>query len=377
MPRKKSMYQRPDGLFEKKITLNGKRITFRARTEIEVFRKIANYQEAKANGPTFAEVAKAWYAVQEQRFEDGKLSFNTLKGYHPAMREAINYFDGQYAKDLQPQQCNHYAKYLAGRYEGEKTVANKLSVMHCILDFACVEYNLTYNPADKVKVPDGLHRGFRDLPPAKHIKIVQTKRPEPGTDAFTGWLFCYVALNTGARRGEIIPMRMGWNIDLANQIIHIRGASYFNGNTPMEKSTKSLKGVRNVVMLNDFKATMEQLGLKHGDLLFSWQGGMITSKRLEMCLKRYYAWAGIDSTPHQYRHGFITVCFEAGIDPKVIQEMAGHAQLSTTLDIYTHLRRHMLDEAAKKLNKIDFSTGKIEPDEDKATLSEKQQDGTA
>jgi len=52
------------------------------------------------------------------------------------------------------------------------------------------------------------------------------------------------------------------------------------------------------------------------------------------------------------------VGFETGIDPKIIQEMAGHAQLSTTLDIYTHLRKNKLDAAAKKLNGIDFTTGK-------------------
>ncbi|MEG2660993.1 MAG: hypothetical protein RR978_09815, partial [Oscillospiraceae bacterium] len=58
-------------------------------------------------------------------------------------------------------------------------------------------------------------------------------------------------------------------------------------------------------------------------------------------------------------HGFITVCFDAGIEPKIIQEMAGHAQLSTTMDIYTHLRRHQLETAATKLNGIDFITGKL------------------
>ena len=53
------MYRRPDGLYEKKITINGKRVAFRAKSTREVMRKIAAYREKEESGPTFETVAGA------------------------------------------------------------------------------------------------------------------------------------------------------------------------------------------------------------------------------------------------------------------------------------------------------------------------------
>ncbi len=55
-------------------------------------------------------------------------------------------------------------------------------------------------------------------------------------------------------------------------------------------------------------------------------------------------------TPHQLRHTFITMCHEAGVDVKVTQEIAGHADIHTTLMIYTHLTNVKRDEGIRTLN---------------------------
>ncbi|MEG0110297.1 MAG: site-specific integrase, partial [Oscillospiraceae bacterium] len=323
------------------------------------FKKMAEYREEDSTGPKFSTVAEEWYTAQEMRFENGKLSFNTLKGYSTAKVLAVEYFKDVRVKLMQSQDCERYAKYLASRYEGAHTVANKLSVLHLILDYCCINYNIPYNASDRTKSPEGLLRKVREVPPDSHIEKVKNDMPKQGTDEFIGWLFYYTALSTGARRGEMVPMRIGHEIDFVKNIVHITKSTYFNGNQPVEKTTKTFKGIRDVVLLDDFKKKLLELGYKNNDLLFTRNGEMLTLYRLKMCLKRYCAWAGIDSTLHQYRHGFITVCFDAGIEPKIIQEMAGHAQLSTTMDIYTHLRRHQLETAATKLNGIDFITGKL------------------
>ncbi len=80
---KQKMYQRPDGLYEKKLTLGGKRVVFRAKTQREVMQKIAAYQERKMRGPTFGEVADEWWEYKEAR-----LSPNTVSSYHTAYRQA-------------------------------------------------------------------------------------------------------------------------------------------------------------------------------------------------------------------------------------------------------------------------------------------------
>ena len=54
--------------------------------------------------------------------------------------------------------------------------------------------------------------------------------------------------------------------------------------------------------------------------------------------------------PHIARHGFATICFEANLNIKDVQEILGHAQYSTTSDIYTHLTQKHKTEALNKLN---------------------------
>lgn len=52
--------------------------------------------------------------------------------------------------------------------------------------------------------------------------------------------------------------------------------------------------------------------------------------------------------PHLFRHTFATRCFEVGMEPKVVQSLMGHSNISTTLNIYTHvLEEKRMQEVAK------------------------------
>lgn len=55
---------------------------------------------------------------------------------------------------------------------------------------------------------------------------------------------------------------------------------------------------------------------------------------------------------HDLRHTAATLLLSAGVHPKVVQEMLGHAQINLTLDTYSHVLPTMQDEAAAKMNDI-------------------------
>ncbi len=59
--------------------------------------------------------------------------------------------------------------------------------------------------------------------------------------------------------------------------------------------------------------------------------------------------------PYIIRHTFATRCFESGMDPKVVQQLMGHAHYSTTADIYTHVMEKKILEECRKF-KNDKST---------------------
>ena len=62
-------------------------------------------------------------------------------------------------------------------------------------------------------------------------------------------------------------------------------------------------------------------------------GEYITGSQFEDYWNTYRDETGITATPHQFRHAYATMLFEAGIPPEEMQILLRHAQLSTTMDI--------------------------------------------
>ena len=64
---------------------------------------------------------------------------------------------------------------------------------------------------------------------------------------------------------------------------------------------------------------------------------------------------------HTLRHTFATRCFEAGVQPKVVQSYLGHATLKMTMDLYTHVTEDKATEDIERIvnkvpnNVIDFA----------------------
>ena len=73
------------------------------------------------------------------------------------------------------------------------------------------------------------------------------------------------------------------------------------------------------------------------------QGEVLTARSVERLLKKYLAEAGLDAhlSPHALRHSFATHLLDAGADLRSVQELLGHANLSTTT-IYTHVTAERL-----------------------------------
>lgn len=74
-----------------------------------------------------------------------------------------------------------------------------------------------------------------------------------------------------------------------------------------------------------------------------------------------------DMYPHAIRHTFCSRCFEAGMQPKVVQSIMGHQHYSTTIDIYTHVSESRYQEEIGKFGRA------VEPEEAESKEPEKEQ----
>ncbi len=76
--------------------------------------------------------------------------------------------------------------------------------------------------------------------------------------------------------------------------------------------------------------------------------------RFEKRWSIYCKESGVTATPHQFRHAYATMLFEAGIPPEEAQALLRHAQLSTTMDVYTDLREAKLKKIHEKVYAVDI-----------------------
>ncbi len=84
----------------------------------------------------------------------------------------------------------------------------------------------------------------------------------------------------------------------------------------------------------------------NGPLFRSIRGTRITQQAVDLMLKKYLKMSGIPFgvSPHKLRHSFATHMLDAGADLRSVQELLGHASLSTT-QIYTHVTKERLKTA--------------------------------
>lgn len=329
---------RKDGLIQRQVTINGKRKSFYGHNEREINRKIAEYKEENRHGPKFKEVAEEW---EKEHFPT--LEYNTLKGYRPALKRSIEEFGGQYIRSIAAKSISLYLERMAKKGYAQKTVRTQLLVINLICAKATLDGDIEYNPAASVKIPKGLSKTRREMPNEGDIEKVKK------SIRLTFGLFAYFILYTGCRRGEALALTYG-DIDRKNNVIHINKSVYHDNNRPYIKQPKTEAGCRNIILL-DVLANKLPINRKKADLLFpNADGGLLTETQFQRQWKLYQKESGVSATPHQLRHAYATILFEAGLDDKDAQELLGHANISTTRDIYTHITNKHREETAKKLN---------------------------
>ena len=87
--------------------------------------------------------------------------------------------------------------------------------------------------------------------------------------------------------------------------------------------------------------------------IFSYRGKPLPYHVFLKNWSNYCKNTGIKCTPHQLRHCFATMLYEADVTPKDAQYLLGHAQISTTMDIYTDIRQSREDSIKSKIKSID------------------------
>lgn len=332
------MTRRKDGRWQETITINGKTKYFYGKTKAEVLRKLRDYEEKQETGMLFEEVAEEWWEAHEP-----SIAHSTTKGYIPAKNRGIEIFKSFPIKKIEPSMVSQHIKRFA-KTHADKTVRTQLMVYNHIFSYAVEMGYIPFNPARDLKVPGGLPKQKRTSPPQRDINIVKQSFELPFG------LFAYMALYTGMRRGELLALTWS-DIDLEKRIIHITKSLEHIGNQPRLKLPKTETSIGTVPILDKL---YEVLKPSRGIVFANSNGDYLTERQFSNRWNAYVKTTKIESTPHQFRHAYATMLFEAGIPPEEAQVLLRHAQLSTTMDIYTDIRDDKKKSIFEKVYSVDM-----------------------
>jgi integrase/recombinase XerC len=142
-----------------------------------------------------------------------------------------------------------------------------------------------------------------------------------------------VLYSTGARISEIAGLTENM-VDLLSGVVRVRGKGKKERLCPL--GDPASRALRALLKLGE---TIWGEGRANETPVFrNLRGQQISARSIERSLKKYLIEAGLNAnvTPHSLRHSFATHMLDAGADLRSVQELLGHASLSTT-QIYTHV----------------------------------------
>jgi integrase/recombinase XerC len=141
--------------------------------------------------------------------------------------------------------------------------------------------------------------------------------------------------STGMRIGELASLTDG-RVDLLSDVVKVRGKGKKERMCPLGRP--AVRALRHAMELRDALPAVQGRRGPGLPLFVNRRGGPLTPRSVERLMKTYLRAAGLNPelSPHSLRHSFATHLLDAGADLRSVQELLGHASMSTT-QIYTHV----------------------------------------
>ncbi|MBP6823216.1 MAG: tyrosine recombinase XerC [Acidobacteria bacterium] len=280
---------------------------------------------------------------------------HTLRNYESDLVQFYDYLappdeDGK-RRSVNVRDIDHLTirEYMASLYEKKKkksSIHRKVASLRTFFRYLCREGVMELNPAKLVATP----RVERTLP--NHLTIEQMIRfiETPDVETLLGKRdrsMLELLYASGLRVSEMVGLNLT-DVDFTNQTVRVKGKGRKERIVPF--GNHALKA------LQDYLAVRGELLIEADPdkadptaLFFNYQGTRITTRSVGRMVDKYVKMCADvhHISPHSLRHSFATHLLDAGADLRAIQEMLGHARLSTTQQ-YTHVSTDKLMEVYDK-----------------------------
>jgi len=218
------------------------------------------------------------------------------------------------------------------------SIRRATSSMRSYFAFLLEEGVLEADPSERLEAP----RIGRGLPDVLSVEEVQRMLEAPDPDHPMYWRdrsILEVLYATGVRVSELVGMKLA-NLDLEEGLCTVFGKGSKERMVPLGRpARRALERY-----LKEVRPGLDR-GKGRGAVFLNWRGAPLTRMAIWNLVRKAAEDGGIarDISPHTLRHTFATHLLEGGADLAAVQELLGHADISTT-QIYTHVDREYLRE---------------------------------
>ena len=270
---------------------------------------------------------------------DMNYSNNTILSYDNDLKKIESYYS---KKDLLKLNVNDLMKYINVLSDlAPSTVSHNISTLKSFYSYFVKTGKISINPTDALKSPKlGTH-----LPTyltEEEINLLLDIKVE---DAFSARNKALLELmyGTGLRISEVINLEFK-NIDVEECIVRVMGKGSKERIVPI--NDYALNALNDY--LENYRPSMIKTDINNY-LFLNNHGKQMTRQGVFKIIKKECLLKGIkkDVSPHTLRHTFATHLLQNGADLRIIQELLGHSDISTT-QIYTHLSNDELHNDYKE-----------------------------
>ena len=273
------------------------------------------------------------------------LSANTLASYGIDLkdyREFLSEYSSETIETANSATIVAYLMFLRRQGRATSTVARRLAAIKGFYQFLLREGCIVKDPSENLSAPSLERR----LPKVMSLAEIERllAQPDPSTPlGLRDKAMLEVLYATGLRVTELVDLNMN-DVDLLEGFVRCMGKGSKERVVPMGE-----------IAVLSLKAYLEQgrselvTDLEEQALFVNQEGARMSRQSVWKLVKKYARQAEIrkEVTPHTIRHSFATHLLEHGADIRAVQEMLGHADISTT-QIYIHVTKDRLKEVYAK-----------------------------
>lgn len=277
----------------------------------------------------------------EYLYVERGLSHNTEQAYRRDLTFFIEFMDEQQLasfEELKRSHINLYVRNLRTKEFAPTTITRKIASLRGWFKWMSANEIINHDPTVSLEQPK-LSRHLPKVLSTKEIDLIFSFSFSPLEKALLEVLYA-----AGLRVSELVNLKME-NINLKNGYVRCFGKGSKERLVPIGEQAKGA--------LENYLDTREVVLIKNNietEFLFLQENGRQTSRQdVYNFIKSIGLKVNKHITPHTLRHSFATHMLENGADLRVVQELLGHSDVSTT-QLYTHVSKKRLKEVYFSIN---------------------------